>query len=253
MKRFSLILAVLAAFSAPAFANEGGKLHSPEGGWPQAGIFGTYDRAALRRGFEVYKQVCASCHSLNLLSYRNLGDIGFPESEVKAIAADVQVTDGPNDEGNMFERPGLPSDRFKAPFANEKAARAANGGAYPPDLSLITKARHSGPDYVYSLLLGYEEPPADVKLMDGMNYNPVFAGGQIGMPNPLSADDIATYSDGTKATRAQMASDVVQFLTWAADPHMEDRKRMGIRAILFLLVMAGVLYAAKVQLWKKVH
>lgn len=249
-----IVLALLLSLlSVPAFANEEAPLHSPEGGWPQQGMFGTFDRGALQRGFAVYKQVCAACHSLKLLSYRNLADLGYNEAEIKAIAADVQVQDGPNDQGEMFDRAGRPSDHFKSPFANDNAARAANNGALPPDLSLIIKARHNGPDYVYSLLLGYKDAPADVKLMPGMNYNPVFAGGQIGMPSPLSADDLVSYSDGTKATREQMAKDVVQFLNWAADPHMEERKRIGIRVVLFLLVMAGVLYAAKVQIWRKVH
>lgn len=248
-----LLALLLSFFCLQAQANEEAPLRAPEGGWPQQGMFGTFDRGALQRGFAVYKQVCAACHSLKLLSYRNLADLGYTEAEIKAIAAEVQVQDGPNDQGDMFERPGRPSDHFKSPFANDEAARAANNGALPPDLSLIIKARHNGPDYVYSLLLGYKDAPADVKLMPGMNYNPVFAGGQIGMPSPLSADDLVTYNDGTKATREQMAKDVVQFLNWAADPHMEERKRIGIRAMLFLLVMAGVLYAAKVQIWRKVH
>lgn len=250
------ILALLVALvtAAPVLASEAeATLRSPDGGWPQDGIFGTYDRGALQRGFAVYKQVCSACHSLNLLHYRNLADLGYSEAEIKTIAAEYNVEDGPDDEGKMFERPARPSDAFKAPFANEKAARASNNGALPPDLSLIIKARHGGADYVYSLLLGYHEAPADVKLMPGMNYNTVFAGNQIGMPNPLSADDLATYSDDTKATREQMARDVAQFLSWASEPHMEDRKRIGIRVILFLLAMAGVLYAAKVRLWNKLH
>jgi ubiquinol-cytochrome c reductase cytochrome c1 subunit len=248
---FAVVFSMLAA---SAMASEGAHpLRAPEGGWPQAGLFGTYDRGTLQRGFAVYKQVCAACHSMNLVNYRHLKALGYSEAEVKAIAAEVEVEDGPDDEGKMFERKGRPSDKFKAPFPNEKAARAANGGAMPVDLSLIVKARHHGNDYVYSLLTGYEDAPAGTKLMDGMNYNPVFSGGQIAMPNPLSADDLVAYSDGTKATREQMAKDVVQFLAWAADPHMEERKRIGARVMLFLLVMAGVFYAAKVQIWRNVH
>jgi ubiquinol-cytochrome c reductase cytochrome c1 subunit len=250
--RFVFASALLAA--VPASAEEAHvELHGPEGGWPHAGVFGTYDRGALQRGFLVYKQVCAACHSMNLLSYRHLTGIGYSEAETKAIAAEYTVQDGPNDDGAMFERPARPSDRFHAPFANEKAARASNNGAYPPDLSLIIKARHDGENYLYSLLMGYGEAPADVKMMPGMAYNKVFPGHQIGMPNPLPGDDLVTYSDGTKATHEQMVKDVTQFLAWAAEPHMEDRKRIGVRVIIFLLVMAGIFYAAKRQLWSRLH
>ncbi len=254
MKRFStLILLGLTLLATPAAANEEHALRSPEGGWPHSGIFGTYDRAALQRGFLVYKQVCAACHSMNLLNYRNLAALGYNEAEVKAIASEYTVKDGPNDDGEMFDRPALPSDHFKPPFANEKAARAANNGAYPPDLSLIIKARHGGEDYIYSLLTGYHEAPPEVTLMSGMNYNSVFAGNQIAMPNPLAADDLVTYSDGTKATKEQMAKDVTQYLAWAAEPHMEQRKQIGARTIIFLLVMAGIFYAAKRSLWRGLH
>ncbi len=255
MNRFfaALTLAtILLAF--PAGANEAeSQLRTPQGGWPQSGIFGTYDRGALQRGFLVYKQVCAACHSMNLLSFRNLASIGYNEDEVKAIASEYTVTDGPNDEGAMFERPAMPSDRFHAPFPNEKAARAANNGAYPPDLSLIVKARLNGEDYLYSILTGYTAAPEDMKMMPGMNYNDTYPGHQIAMPSPLSGDDLVSYSDGTKATKEQMAKDVTQFLAWAAEPHMEDRKRMGARAIIFLLVMAGIFYAAKRSLWRDLH
>ena len=249
----SLGVITLTPMHVSAASTETHALHSPEGGWPQDGIFGTYDRGALQRGFLVYKQVCAACHSMNLLHYRNLAAIGYNDAEVKAIASEYTVKDGPNDEGEMFERAALPSDPFKAPFANEKAARAANNGAYPPDLSLIVKARHGGEDYVYSLLKGYEEAPADMKMMSGMNYNAYFAGSQIAMPNPLSGDDLVTYSDGTKATKEQMAKDVTQFLAWASEPHMEQRKQIGLRTIIFLLVMAGIFYAAKRALWRDLH
>lgn len=250
---FAVIALATTLVASPALASEEHHLRSPEGGWPQDGIFGTYDRGALQRGFLVYKQVCSACHSMNLLNYRNLADLGYNEAEVKAIAAEYTVKDGPNDDGEMFERPALPSDHFKAPFANEKAARAANNGAYPPDLSLIVKARHGGEDYIYSLLTGYHEAPADIKMMDGMNYNTAFAGNQIAMANPLAADDLVTYSDNTKATKEQMAKDVVQYLAWAAEPHMEQRKQIGARAIIFLLVMAGIFYAAKRSLWRDLH
>ena len=203
-------------------------------------------------GYQVYKEVCASCHAMKYKSFRNLEDIGFSEGEVKAIAASYSLKDGPNDAGDMFERPGRPSDRFVSPFANEKAARAANGGAYPPDLSLIIKARHDGANYVYSLLTGYETAPGDMKMNDGMNYNPYFPGMQIAMAQPLQ-DGQVTYADGTQATVDQMARDVVVFLQWAAEPEMEERKQMGVKVLLFLFVMTGLLYVAKRRIWAKIH
>ena len=239
------------ALSAPAEAAEGG-LAPKHIDWPHSGLFGTYDRHALQRGFQVYKEVCSACHSMNLLSYRNLRAIGFTEEEVKAIAAQYMVTDGPNDQGDMFERPALPSDRFKSPFANEKQARAMNNGALPPDLSLIVKARKGGEDYIYSLLTGFHEPPAGMTIPEGMHYNPYFAGGQIAMAAPIN-EGICTFADGTEASVDQMARDVTQFLAWAAEPHMEQRKRLGLQAMLFLLVFAGVMYAAKRKIWRKLH
>jgi ubiquinol-cytochrome c reductase cytochrome c1 subunit len=189
---------------------------------------------------------------MNLLAYRNLTDLGFSEDEVSAIAAQYRVTDGPDDTGEMFERPGRASDRFVDPFANEQAARAANNGALPPDLSVITKARGGGPDYIYGLLTGYEEPPPGVELMAGMHYNEYFPGHQIAMPNMLSPG-LVQYADGTEATVEQMSWDVTQFLTWAAEPHMESRKEMGVQVILFLIVFTGLMYAVKRKLWADVH
>lgn len=220
--------------------------------WSFGGLFGTFDRSAVRRGFEVYKTVCASCHSASLLYYRHLATVGFGQEEIKAIAAEVEVTDGPNDDGQMFERPGLPSDRFKAPFANAQAARAANNGALPPDLSLIVKARKGGADFVYALLTGYAEPPADFTMTEGMNYNAWFPGHQIAMPPPLAEGGV-DYPDGTPATVDQYAYDVTTFLAWAASPEMEERKRLGVKVILFLLVLTGMLYALKRQIWLKAH
>jgi ubiquinol-cytochrome c reductase cytochrome b/c1 subunit len=232
-----------------AHANEGEE-HPPKVEWSFNGPFGTYDRAALQRGFQVYKQVCSACHSMNLMSYRNLTEIGLTELQVKAVAAEYSVTDGPNDDGEMFERPALPSDRFKAPYKNEKAARAANNGALPPDLSLLVKARHDGSNYVHGILTGFTDAPSDFKLNPGMYYNKYFAGHAIGMPPPLTAEGQVTYADGTPATVDQMAKDVSQFLTWAAEPKMEDRKRMGIKVIMFLIVFAGIMYAVKKKVWK---
>lgn len=246
-----LALTLLTLFAANAASAAGDVKHPRQIDWPFDGMFGTVDRQAAQRGYQVYKEVCASCHSMDLRAFRNLEAIGFSEGEVKAIAASYTVKDGPNDSGDMFERPGRPSDRFVAPFANEKAARASNGGAYPPDLSLITKARHDGANYVHSLLTGYEAAPADVKMAAGMNYNPYFPNHQIAMAPPLS-DDLVTYADGTKATTDQMSRDVVVFLQWAAEPEMEERKRMGIKVLLFLFVMTGLAYVAKKRIWSQV-
>ncbi|MBN8532273.1 MAG: cytochrome c1 [Alphaproteobacteria bacterium] len=220
--------------------------------WTFDGMFGTVDRQSAQRGLQVYKEVCAACHSLNHVAYRSLQDLGFSEAEVKAFAAQKEVTDGPNDAGEMFQRPARPSDHFVSPYPNEKAARAANGGAYPPDLSLIVKARPDGANYLYSLLTGYTSPPADVKIQDGLNYNPYFPGGQVAMPAPLS-DGQVSYVDGTTASVDQMSRDVVNFLQWAAEPEMEARKRMGLKALLFLGIFTVLAYIAKRRVWAKVE
>jgi ubiquinol-cytochrome c reductase cytochrome c1 subunit len=225
----------------------------PHRHWSFDGLFGTFDRAAVQRGFQVYSQVCAACHALKLIHYRNLADIGFDKDKVKQVAAAVEVADGPNDQGEMFQRPGRPSDPFKSPFANEQAARVANNGAYPPDLSLIIKSRVGGADYTYALLTGYRDAPAEVQLRQGLHYNEYFAAGnrQIAMPPPLQEDGVQ-YEDGTKATIEQMAADVSAFLAWAAEPELETRKRLGVKVILFLILLTGLLYAIKVSVWKDV-
>jgi ubiquinol-cytochrome c reductase cytochrome c1 subunit len=242
---FALLLSTNAAFAASEAE------HPKKVDWSFDGVFGTVDRQAAQRGFQVYKEVCASCHALKRNSYRDLAALGFSEAEVKAIAAEATIKDGPNDAGEMFDRPGRISDKFAAPFANDNAARASNNGALPPDLSLIIKSRHEGPDYVYSLLTGYETPPADVKMGEGMNYNPYFPGHQIAMPAPLS-DGRITYQDGTVASLDQMAKDVVNFLQWAAEPEMEQRKHMGIKVFAYLFVFTGLFYLAKKRIWKNV-
>lgn len=233
-------------------ARASGAPKPPAQAWSFDGPFGTFERASLRRGLIVYRQVCSSCHSLDLVAYRHLAGADFNENEVNAIAATVEVTDGPNDQGEMFQRPGRPADRFKAPFPNANAARAANNGAYPPDLSLMIKARKGGADYLYALLTGYKEPPADVKLMDGMNYNAYFPGLQIAMAAPLSEGSV-DYPDGTAPTTEQMARDVATFLAWTAEPELEARKRLGLKVLLFLLVLSGMLYAVKRAIWADVH
>jgi ubiquinol-cytochrome c reductase cytochrome c1 subunit len=226
--------------------------------WHFTGPFGTYDRASAQRGFQVYKEVCAACHSLSLLAYRNLTELGLTEGQVKGIAAEVQVPDI-GDDGAAIERPARPSDHFKKPFANEAAAAAANGGKAPPDLSVIVKAREGGADYIYSLLTGYvpydKLTPAQIKeftVGKDDNFNLYFPGHRIAMPPPLS-DDKVTYADGTKATLDQEARDVVEFLAWASEPHLEARNRTGIRVILFMLAMAGLMYALKRQVWADKH
>ena len=196
--------------------------------WSFEGVFGTFDRASLQRGYQVYQEVCSGCHSVQHLSYRNLSEKGGPEfslDEAKAIAAQFEVTDGPNEDGEMFTRPGRLSDKFVSPFQNVKAAAAANGGAYPPDMSVLAKARKGGADYIYSLLLGYEEAPAGYELDDGVYYNKYMSGHKIMMAEPLS-DGAIEYTDGTKTSKAQMAKDITTFLVWAADPHLEARHKL---------------------------
>lgn len=230
-----------------------GKHTLPSIDWSFSGPFGTYDKAALQRGFLVYRQVCSACHGLKRIYYRNLEDLGYSEAQIKTIAAEYTVMDGPNDEGDMFERPARPSDKFKLPFANDKAAAFANGGAIPPDLSLITKARHGGADYIYGILTGYEEPPAGVTLMQGQYYNKVKDGNIIAMAPPLSDGLIAFEDANTPQTIEQYAKDVSQFLTWAAEPEMEARKQMGAKVVIFLAIFALIMYAAKKRVWQKLH
>lgn len=261
----SLGIVAALALSTAAFAAEGGtKRHHPKDeAFSFEGPFGTYDRGALQRGFQVYKEVCAACHSMNLVAFRNLTQKGgpeFTEAQGRALAASVKVHAEPDDKGETTDDKGQPlmrsavlSDRFPAPYANENAARANNSGSLPPDLSLIIKARHGGPQYVYSLLTGYgEKSPAGFKVVDGKHYNPYFDGWTIGMPPPLTNNGV-TYSDGTKATIAQQAHDVSTFLSWAAEPKMEDRKRMGFGVIIFLVAFAGVLFMAYRKVWKDAH
>lgn len=220
----------------------------PDRHWSFAGIFGTFDRAELRRGHEVYRAVCAGCHGLSYIRFRELATLGYSEEEIKALAAEQSFVDGPNEEGEMFERPGLPSDPFKDPFPNEQAARIANNGALPPDLSLIVEARKGGANHLYGVLIGYEEPPADFALKEGQYYNRYFPGHVIAMPPPLS-EGAVSYADGTEASVPQMAADVTSFLAWAAEPNLEASKRMGVKTVLFLIVFTGLLYAVKRKIW----
>jgi ubiquinol-cytochrome c reductase cytochrome c1 subunit len=245
------VLAVLLTVGiGPAHAAEGEGL--PKHDWPFSGVFGRFDRAAMQRGLQVYREVCAACHGLKYIAFRNLEALGYGEDEIKAMAAEYTIADGPNDDGDMFERPGRPSDYFPSPFANAKAAAAANNGAAPPDLSLMAKARPGGPDHIRALMLGYEDPPAGVEALEGLNYNVYFPGNQIAMAPPL-ADGAVEYADGTEATVEQMATDVANFLMWTAEPNLEDRHSMGVKVILFLLVFTGILYAAKRKVWSDLH
>ncbi len=287
-KLSGLALAAIAAFAfvfSAAFAaeEEGGPAHYPlkhphHVDWTFSGPFGNFDPQQLQRGFQVYREVCSSCHSMDLVAFRNLASERgphFTEAEVKALAAEYDIADGPDDEGEMIERPGIPADRLPAPFANKNAAAASNGGAYPPDLSLVAKSRgvergfptfvfdiftqyqEGGPDYIFSLLTGYEDAPAGKELRDGMNYNPFFiAGDQIAMAPPLSDDqiDYAQNQDEDTAndvpqTIDQYSRDVVSFLMWAAEPHLVVRKSMGFNVIIFLIVFASLLYYTKKKVW----
>jgi ubiquinol-cytochrome c reductase cytochrome c1 subunit len=248
----ALVMALAGALGDGARAQDTTPLPPPHLRWQHDGIFGTYDRAAAQRGFQVYQQICSNCHSMNLLAYRDLQGIGFSPEQVKAIAAQVQTTAGPNDQGEMFERPGLPSDHFKKPFPNDQAARAANNGALPPDLSVITKAREGGGDYLAALLTGYREPPAGVTVASGMYYNPFFPGHQLAMPQMVQ-DNAVTYTDGTPATKEQIAHDVVTFLSWAAEPKLEERHQIGAKTMLFLFVFTGLMYGVKRKVWADAH
>ena len=283
-REFRKLLTVLLAGAAiaavsPAFAADE---HAPEiarQDWTFGGMTGHYDKEQLRRGFMVYKNVCAACHGLRLLHYRNLSQPGgpeFAEGNVEQMAAEAQVTDGPNDDGEMFTRPGKPADRFVSPYPNAKAAAAANGGALPPDLSVMAKARtieragpwyleplnwisdvttnyqEQGPDYLHALLTSYGEPPAGMTMAQGMYYNAAFPGHQIAMPAPLS-DGVVTYPDGVPATLDDYARDVSAFLMWTAEPKLEERKRMGLKVLIYLTILAGLLYLSKCALWRNVE
>jgi ubiquinol-cytochrome c reductase cytochrome c1 subunit len=222
--------------------------------WTFKGLFGKFDRASLQRGYQVYTEVCAACHSMKYLSYRNLSEKGGPEfsiAQAKAIAASFEVTDGPNADGEMFQRPGKLSDKFVMPYENVKAAEAANGGAYPPDMSVLVKARGGGVDYIYSLLQGYEEAPSGMILDDGVHYNKYMYGNKIKMSAPLS-DGIIEYSDGTKASVEQMSKDVTTFLMWAAEPSLEARHQMGFKAIVYLIILTILVYFSMKRIWSRV-
>jgi ubiquinol-cytochrome c reductase cytochrome b/c1 subunit len=274
VSRTLLALVATAFLAAPAAAEDAHSTPQPPAQkWSFAGPFGKFDQAQLQRGFKVYKEVCASCHSLSLVSFRNLaepGGPGYSAAQAAAVAAEYKVQDGPNDAGEMFERAGRPADTFPKPFPNDNAARAANGGALPPDMSVLAKARtyergfpwfvfdiftqyqEQGPDYIHAILMGYEEAPKGVTLPPGTHYNKYFPGHAIGMPAPLS-DGQVTYDDGSPQTIDQYGKDVSAFLMWTAEPHMMARKRLGLQVMIFLLVLTGLLYFTKKKVWKQVE
>jgi ubiquinol-cytochrome c reductase cytochrome b/c1 subunit len=274
MSRLLIVGAVALVLAASALSRVAAQIaEAPEPvhmKWHHDGLFGTFDRAAAQRGFQVYREVCAACHGLTYVAFRNLTDLGFSEEQVEALAAQYTVTDGPNDQGEMFERPGRPADRFPSPFPNDQAARVANGGALPPDLSLMAKARtyergfpwfifdiftqyqEQGPDYLVALMTGYEEAPQGFTLPAGSNYNKYFPGHAIGMPKPLN-DGQVIYDDGSPQTVAQYSKDVTAFLMWAAEPHMEARKRIGAQVFIFLIVLSLLLYFTKKRVWATAH
>ncbi|MPZ56315.1 MAG: cytochrome c1 [Rhizobiales bacterium] len=269
---FAAAGALAGALATPA-AHAAEQVTPPRQSWSFSGPFGKYDPAQLQRGFKVYKEVCAACHSMNLLRFRNLAEPGGPEfslAQAAAVAAEYKIKDGPNEQGEMFERDGRIADAFPAPFPNDAAARAANGGVLPPDMSVIAKARtyergfpwfvldmftqyqEQGPDYLTALMLGYREKPADFTMPSPtMQYNMYFPGHAIGMPPPLSNDRV-TYDDGAPQTLEQYSKDVSAFLMWIAEPHLVARKRLGFQVMIFLIVFAGLLYFTKKKVWHAV-
>ena len=251
--RIFFLIILLLGFQYNSYAAE--KVEYLKTDWSFKGLFGKFDRGALQRGYQVYNEVCASCHSMQYLSYRNLGEPGgpeFSEEEVKAIAAGFEVTDGPDAQGEMFTRPGRPSDKFVSPYPNVNAAAAANGGAYPPDMSVLVKARKGGANYIYSVLVGYEDPPPGVSLDEGVYYNKYMIGNKIKMPNNLS-DGLVEYADGTEATVDQMAKDVTTFLSWAAEPELESRHKTGVKVILYLVLLTVLVFLSMKRIWSRVN
>ncbi len=255
MKNFIKYLLVIIFLFSNTSLHSAEKVEYLKTDWSFKGIFGKFDRASLQRGYQVYTEVCASCHSMKYVSYRNLAEKGgpeFSEAAAKAIAASFEVKDGPNADGEMFTRPGKLSDKFVMPYENVKAAQAANGGAYPPDMSVLVKARSGGADYIYSLLQGYEDPPSGITLDEGVYYNKYMYGNKIKMSSPLS-DGIVEYSDGTIASIEQMSKDITTFLMWTAEPHLEARHKMGFKAIVYLIILTILVYFSMKKIWSRVE
>ena len=256
MKNFLKALSIIILFVGFSFSSHSAeKVEYLKTDWSFKGLFGKFDRGSLQRGYQVYTEVCSSCHSMKYLSYRNLAEKGgpeFTEAQTKSIAASFEVTDGPNADGEMFTRPGKLSDKFVMPYENVKAAQAANGGAYPPDMSVLVKARSGGANYIYSLLQGYKDPPVGVTLDEGVHYNKYMYGNKIKMANQLS-DGLVEYGDGTNATVEQMSKDVTTFLMWAAEPHLEARHQMGFKAIFYLIILTVLVYFSMKRIWSRIE
>jgi len=248
----ALVLAVAGPLATPAAQAAEAAAELMERSWSFEGVFGHYEEEQLQRGFQVYREICSACHGITRIRFRNLTEIGLTEDEVKELAAQYEVEDGPNDEGEMYMRPAELTDSYPSPYPNEQAARFANNGAYPVDLSLITKARPGGPDYVYSLMLGYEEPPEDTELMVGMYWNKYFPGHQIGMPQMIY-DQMVEFESGAPNDSEALAADVTAFLMWAAEPSLEARKELGLKVMLFLIVLTALFYALYRQVWRDVE
>jgi ubiquinol-cytochrome c reductase cytochrome c1 subunit len=254
MKIYKRIVTIIISLFISSYALSAEDVKPIKVDWSFKGLTGKFERDSLQRGFQVYKEVCSSCHSMQYLSYRNLGEEGGPEftiEEVKAIAASFDVEDGPNNDGEMFIRPGRPSDKFVSPYPNVNASMAANGGAYPPDMSVLVKARPGGANYIYSVLNGYEEPPEGFELEEGVYYNKYMSGQKIKMSNPLM-EDIIEYSDGTEATVEQMAKDVTTFLSWAAEPELEARHKTGVKVMVYLILLTVLVYLSMRRIWSRV-
>ncbi len=272
LKTLALALLLICGGAGSASAAEGYPINKPGYvDWTFGGPFGHFDEQQLQRGLKVYTEVCAACHSMKKVAFRSLEALGYSPEQVKAFAANYTVMDGPNADGEMFERPGVASDKFPGPYANVEAATAANNGAYPPDMSLLAKARavergfptfifdiftmyqETGPDYIHALLTGYtDDVPADIEIAEGTHYNPYFISGPaLAMAAPIS-DDIVAYDDGTKATTDQIAKDVTAFLYWAAEPHLETRKETGFKVMMFLLVFSGLVFLLKRRIFASV-
>jgi len=230
-----------------ALADEN-QLKPPQYPWNHRFPWQGFDHSSIRRGFQVYQEVCATCHSLDKIAYRHLINVAYTEEEAKAIAAEKEIQDGPDEQGEMFERPGKLSDYIPRPYPNKQAARFANNGSLPPDLSLVVKARPDHEDYLFSLLTGYKDAPAGINLRPGLLFNPYFPGGAIAMPTPL-AEGMITYDDGTPATVSQMAKDVTTFLAWASEPSHDERKRQGVKVIMMLVVFSVPWLWYKKYIW----
>ena len=250
IKKFFFIIFSFFFLIPNLFAEEAMSLKKQN--WSFEGIFGRYDNSTLQRGLQIYQEVCSACHGMKRLRFRELRDLGFTDGQIKIYAETFEILDGPNELGEMFLRPGEPSDTFVSPYKNKEEAKASFNGSYPPDLSLLTKAIKNGPDYIYSLLIGYEDPPKEFKLTDGLYYNPYYDGKVIAMPPPLY-DNAIEYIDGTNASLDQLSYDIVHFLNWAAEPKLQQRKSLGLKVLLFLIILTLLLYVTMKEIWSRIE